>query len=273
LKKCPETVTLRSRIASEVYQENIWIFAIINMIEHMKRLVVILLCSAVLFASCDFVHGKRIKGSGNVITQTRNLSGFNAIEAGGAVHVYVKQDPAFSVQVKVDDNLQQYVIVEEENGVLMIHQQNNTSLQTTEDLKVYVTLPSLKDLVVSGASSVTGENAFTGESIRINLSGASHADMKLDFPNVSAELSGASKATFSGKTKDIKLSASGASTVKAFELFSETAVVELSGASDANVFASLKLDAGASGASNLRYKGEATVNKSESGAGSVSKAD
>ena len=239
----------------------------------MKRLIVILLCSSVLFASCDFVHGKRIKGSGNVVTQTRSMTGFTAIEAGGAVNVFVKQDAAFSVQVKVDDNLQQYVSVEVENGVLQIHQQNNTSLQTTDDIKVYVSLPSLNDLVVSGASNVTGENTFTGEAIQINLSGASHADIKLDFPNVSAELSGASTATLSGKTKNIKLNATGASTIKAFELFSETAVVELSGASEANVFASLKLDAGASGASNVRYKGDATVNKSESGAGSVSKAD
>jgi hypothetical protein len=243
------------------------------MIEHMKSLVVILLFTTVLFASCDFVHGKRISGSGKVITQTRQFSGFDAIDASGAVKVFVKQDSSFSVKVKIDDNLQEYIIVEQENGILMVHQASNTSLSPTEDLMVYVTMPSVKNLKVSGASKLTGENTFNGEAISIDLSGASNADLKLDFPQVSAELSGASGAVFSGKTKDVKFTASGASSIKSFDLFSETAQVELSGASEANVFASIKLEAGASGASHIRYKGEASVNQNVSGAGSVSKAN
>jgi hypothetical protein len=50
--------------------------------------------------------------------------------------------------------------------------------------------------------------------------------------------------------------------------------VKLSGASGAEVFASVKLDANASGASHVKYKGNpAEVGQSVSGAASVKKAE
>ena len=45
----------------------------------------------------------------------------------------------------------------------------------------------------------------------------------------------------------------------------------MSGACDAEVFASVKLDVNASGASHVKYKGNATVTRNVSGAGSVKK--
>ena len=44
-------------------------------------------------------------------------------------------------------------------------------------------------------------------------------------------------------------------------------------AGDAEVYASVKLDVSVSGAGNVRYKGNAVVNKSVSGAGSVKKVE
>lgn len=239
----------------------------------MRPLFLIILGSSIFFSSCSEFHSRRIKGSGNVITQTRNISGFTAIDAGGAMNVFVRQDSAFSVKVEADDNLQQHVIVEEDNGVLHVHQENNTNLQATGDLKVYVTLPVIKDLQATGASTIVGENTFTGQDLNVAISGASRAELKLDYPNLSAEVTGASTGIFSGKAKDVKFTATGSSHLNCYDLFSETAIVEATGASEAKVFASVKLDAQASGASNVKYKGEATVNKDVSGASNVSKAE
>ena len=77
-----------------------------------------------------------------------------------------------------------------------------------------------------------------------------------------------------GETKDFNVDGSGAQSIKCFELMAENAHVEMSGAGDAEVFASVKLDVHvASGASDVKYKGNATVSQNVSGAGSVKKAD
>jgi hypothetical protein len=218
--------------------------------------------------------GKRIRGSGNVVTEARNVSNFTGVDVSGAVHVFVKQDSFFSAKVEVDDNLQPYVVVREEGGVLYVHQERNTSLDATHDIKVYVTLPVVEDLEVSGASRIISDNVLSsGDNIEISVSGASNVDLKLKYPRVSADLSGASSVFLTGQTKELIIEGSGASHAKCFDLLSENVNVDISGATDAEVFASVKLDAEASGASHVKYKGGASVSQKSSGAGSVKKED
>ena len=66
---------------------------------------------------------------------------------------------------------------------------------------------------------------------------------------------------------------SGASHARCYNLLAENADVDMSGASSAEVFGSVKINATASGASDVKYKGKGTVTKNESGASSVEKVD
>jgi Putative auto-transporter adhesin, head GIN domain len=76
-----------------------------------------------------------------------------------------------------------------------------------------------------------------------------------------------------GETKDFSADGSGSTDIKCFELLAENTNVELSGAGDAQVFASVKLDVQVSGAADVKYKGNAAVTKEISGAGSVKKVE
>jgi hypothetical protein len=107
--------------------------------------------------------------------------------------------------------------------------------------------------------------------IGLHATGASSIKLDLDAPSVDAELSGASHMSLSGTTKDFTADGSGASRLKCFGLMAENTNVDMSGASNAEVFASVTLDADASGASHIIYRGNANVNQRSSGAGSVSK--
>ena len=240
----------------------------------MNRFLTVALFSVILFSSCRYVTGKRIKGNGNVITQSRTFSGFTGVDVGSAIHLYVKQDSAFSVKVETDDNLQQYILIEQDGNTLRIKQKNNANLDATGRIKVYVSAPLFKDLDASGACDIIGENLLSAtDEIDIDVSGASDAELELKAPKVSAEMTGASNLKLKGQTKDLHIEGSGASHAKCFELLSENATVDVAGASSVEVFASIKLKADASSASDVRYKGNAAVSQSASGAGSVKKAD
>jgi hypothetical protein len=105
------------------------------------------------------------------------------------------------------------------------------------------------------------------------MSGASSAKLDLKTPKVTVDLSGASKITLKGQTKDFMVEGSGASSIKGYDLMAENTFVKLSGASNADVFASVKLDVHVSGASDLDYKGNPAVTKEVSGASSAKKAE
>ena len=240
----------------------------------MNRFVTVAFLSVTLFSSCSYVTGKRIKGNGNVITQARTFSGFTGVDVSSAIHLYIKQDSAFSVKVEADDNLQQYILIEQDGNILRVKQRNNTNLDATGSIKVYVSAPLFRNLDASGACNIIGENVLSAtDEIDIDVSGASDAELELKAPKVSAEMTGASDVKLKGQTKDLHIEGTGASHAKCFELLSENADVDVTGASSAEVFASVKLKAEASGASDVRYKGNAAVTQSASGAGSVKKVD
>lgn len=240
----------------------------------MNRYIVILSVLIAGLSSCQFMGGKRVRGSGNVISQERKFTGFSSVEASNAIHLYVKQDSVFSVRVETDDNLQEYIGVRMENGTLIVEQEDNSRLDATGKLSVYVSAPLFKHLKATGASEIHGQNILTAdEAVSIDVSGASDAELHVKAPSVTGEMTGASTLRLSGQTKDLTIDGTGASKAFCFDLLAENTSVDLSGASHADVFASVKLDAEASGASGIIYKGNATVNQRTSGAASVKKSE
>lgn len=239
----------------------------------MKRHSIIAIAGILALSSCSYISDERIRGNGNVISQVRTHANFTGVEVSDAIHLYVKQDSAFSVKVEADENLQQHIIITESNGVLRIREEDGTNLNATGKIKVYVSAPAFKYLDASGATKIIGQNELTGDVIDIDVTGASNAELQLKTPKVSVSMSGASNVLLTGLTKDLKITGSGASDANCFDLLSETADVDVSGASKADVFASVQLRADASGAGDVRYKGNATVSQSTSGAGSVKKAE
>jgi hypothetical protein len=240
----------------------------------MKQLLfgaVIILMTA---TGCDEIFGKRIRGNGHMQTETRSSSSFTNVDVSGAIDVYIKQDSLHSIKVETDENLLQYVEAYTEGATLRIHEREGVNLKPTRSIKVYVSGPDFKRLEASGACNIYSENRVNGnEGIDIDLSGACEVKMDLKSPRVSAELSGAGTINLKGETKDFKVKGSGSTDIKCFDLMAENVDVRISGAGDADVFASVKLDVHVSGAGDVKYKGNATVSQNVSGAGSVKKVD
>ena len=238
----------------------------------MKQILAITSAVLITLSSCDGFMGDRIHGNGNVVSENRSVSGFKGVEVSGGLKIYVKQDSVTSVKVEVDKNLQEYIITEVENGILKIYQEHNTSLESTKGIRIYVSSPSYKSFEASGATEINGENKIQqADEIHLYASGASKIDLDIKAPKISSEISGASSLKLAGETKDFFLDANGASHAKCFDLMTENVDADLSGASSATVFASVKITGEASGASHLVYKGNATTSLNTSGAGSVRK--
>ena len=240
----------------------------------MKKIALFSLTILVFASGCREMAGRRVRGSGHVITEDRTASGFNNVDISGALDVYVKQDSVSSVKVEADDNILEYIQVHSDGSTLEIYTENNIRLKPTNKIKIYISNPQYKEIHVSGASNVRCENEITSvDVIDVSLSGASTGKLELNAPKISVDLTGASNASVRGKTKDFEGSASGASEIRGFDLLSENANVDASGASHIEIFASVKIDGQASGASSVNYKGNAQSNVDKSGASSVNKKD
>lgn len=241
---------------------------------YMKRIFILSVFSLILFSSCRQIFGKRIRGNGNIKTESRNTGSFSNVDVSGSIDVYVRQDSVSSVKVEADDNLMEYIEVKADGNTLNIRPKDNARLKPSKKIKVFVSNPSYKRFEASGACEIVSENSINNpDAISVDLSGACDVNIELKTPKVTAVLSGAGTITLRGQTKEFKVDGSGSTDVKCFELLSENTTVDISGAGDAQVFASVKLDVHVSGAADVKYKGNAAVTQSVSGAGSVKKVE
>jgi hypothetical protein len=241
----------------------------------MKKLLPLLLLVAVTSSSCRYMFGKRVRGNGNIRTEEHSVSSFKNVEVSGAIDLYVSQGDVKPVKIETDDNLLQYIEVIQEGDKIIIQSKEGFNLRPTGKIKVYVSTVVYNHIDVSGACSITGQNKIVNtEDLKLEVSGAGDINMDVTAPVVSAEVSGAGSVNLKGETKSFDLELTGASKAHCFDLLSEKTRVDISGAGDADVYASVKLDAEVSGAGIVKYKGSATIfNQHVSGAGSVKKAD
>jgi hypothetical protein len=212
---------------------------------------------------------RRIDGSGNVITETRQTGDFKGVSAGGAFQVEIKTGPETEVVVEADDNIMPYIETEVRGNVLRISTKDNTNINDAT-LKVYVTAPEITSLKSSGASDIKIKDPLkSGGKISLDVSGAGNISGGVDAPEIYAEISGAGGIQVSGRTRDYKARVSGSGNLKTGDLQTENTDVHVSGAGNAWVHASVRLKADASGAANIHYKGGAKVEQHASGAGNI----
>ena len=198
----------------------------------------------------NFKNMSGVQGSGNAKSETRNVSGFNEIEANGAISAQITVGDSFNVVIETDDNLLTYVKTEVNGDTLKIYTEGRISPKTKTNVKI--SMPALDKLDINGASSVNVADV-KGDSLEIKANGASEVQV-------------------TGETKNFSAEANGASTVNAENLAAENADVDSNGASTITVSPVNELNAEASGASTVYYKGEPkSIKQSSSGVSSIKK--
>lgn len=236
--------------------------------DHMKRMFFFLFSA---FLCLDGITQKTINDP-NV--EVRKASGFHAIEVSSGIDLYVSHgDEAVAVSAK-EAGVRDRIRVEVRNGVLKIWFDWKEGLRLSMNnngLKAYVSYKTLDKLTASGGSDVSVEGTIEAGKLVINLSGGSDFKGKVDVSTLDINQSGGSDMNISGRAENLNISASGGSDFDGYDLVSDGCTISASGGSDVTITVNKVLDAEASGASDISWKGSATVKKARaSGSGSVS---
>lgn len=200
--------------------------------------------STFLMASSFFVNAQT--------SQTREVKPFSKIEISGAASVVYTQSDSLSLKVTADDKEINNIYTTYEGDVLVVKAKGSF----THPYKVYVNANGLKKITASGASKFSTANTLTGDSISMDVSGASNIVANLKVKAVDVMLSGASGTTLEGEAQSLYSTVSGASSLKAYKLNTPITNVTASGASSAKVFATEKINANATGSSTIKFKGD-----------------
>ncbi|MBK7307379.1 MAG: DUF2807 domain-containing protein [Chitinophagaceae bacterium] len=230
-----------------------------------------------LFAACCFVF--IAKAQNDIVVDAnasvRNLTGqFDAIKISGGIDLYLSQADNVAIAVSAgNENYKEGIKTVIEDGTLKIFYKGENSWRKKDrKMRVYVSFKDIKKLEASGACDVIVTGSISTASLAIQMSGACDFSGSVKAAVLKLNLSGASDAKISGTAGTAFIESSGASDVKAYDLVTDICKVNVSGASDVFITVNNELTASATGASDIKYKGNALVKEMKSsGASSVSK--
>jgi hypothetical protein len=237
----------------------------------MKRIFTILLLS-LGFVYSNAQNGKNVVVDANA--EVRNVSGYSAVEVSGAIDLYLSQGTEEGVAISASsDEIKQRIKTEVKGATLHIYfdaKGLNWKVWGNHKMKAYVTFKTLRRLEASGACNVKATETIKQPDLTIELSGASDFTGDLSVDNLTVDASGASNAKLSGTADKSKFMASGACTVKAYDLKTNMCKTDVSGASNIRITVEKELNAEASGGSTVFFKGNGLIRDiSTSGGASV----
>ncbi|HET9589647.1 MAG TPA: DUF2807 domain-containing protein [Anaerolineales bacterium] len=223
------------------------------------------------FGGGEPFFGPGERGSGNVVTEMREVQDFRTIEVDYPAQVFIRQGNAESLEIEAEDNLLPGLRTEVRNGTLDIfyRSQEGKHVNPTKIVRITVVVKDLADVQFSSAGELTIESLET-ENLDVGLSGAGNLNLAdIVVQHLAVNLSGAGSTTASGTADELDLDISGFGEFKGGDLHSQDAAVTISGAGSATLWVDDRLTADLSGAGSVNYYGTANVDQTISGLGSV----
>lgn len=193
-------------------------------------------------------------GSGLLINETRPVSQFDRVKIAGGIDAEILNGP-HEVQVSADDNVIEHVETDVSGGTL--HVRLGGSSFKNADVKVIIQTPGISALSASaGADVIAIDPLINSRSLEIDATSGAEIEAAVDAPEIEVKATSGATVQLRGRTRNMAVSTSSAGEVEAFALKAETVDVKASSASSAEVFASVQLNAAASSASNVRFRGK-----------------
>lgn len=183
------------------------------------------------------------------------------VEAGFSVQVTIGEPE--EVTVWMDDNLVDLVETRVDGNQLRLGLRPPSRVRGAT-LSADVTVRSLEQITVSGASQVRLDSELVGARLVLTVLGTSEISGVIRAERVQAGVSGASRLALSGQADKLVAAASGASELVLAELTVADLDAVLTGAAVAEVAVRDTLAVQASGASLLRYRGSPRVTRQQS---------
>ena len=200
----------------------------------MKTLLITLaVIIIIIFLIKNNLTKNNIQGSGNIISESRELNNFTSIILLGSIDVNIKTSESNNCVVVADDNLIPYIKTEVVNNKLNISL--NESYSSEEKLVVNINTPNYDEVSLSGSGN-------------INI---------LDFKNnnLSLNISGSGNITGNGEVETLVVKINGSGNLMSKEIKSKSATITINGSGVGKVFASDSISAKINGSGNIKYFG------------------
>jgi hypothetical protein len=231
----------------------------------MKRGIILSVIIVAITVTTGFSNGQA------VVKETRNVSGFKRVSFGVAGNLYITLGSEFNVVIEGEKSFLEDIVTEVSGGRLVI-KKDNWRLNMNEKVTVYITMPEVEGLSVSGSGRAEIKDAVKADNLALSVSGSG----KLYTGDVAAGtldcgISGSGDIIIGGNGNATKadISISGSGNYSGESLKIRSAGISISGSGNCTCNVSETLRASVSGSGNVSYLGNPKIDARVSGSGHV----
>jgi hypothetical protein len=237
----------------------------------------VLLVSVALSLSACGMHfsfggsGNMIVGSGKMVSDTREVSGFSSVSVNGSGDATITIGDSESLVIEADDNIAPLIESNVVNGKLVIGLKPGASYSTNRPIRFTISAKSLNGLETSGSGNVNVTNRAAADSFSARTSGSGNIKLaELQVKTLDVHTSGSGNVDVAGgKADSLTVSTSGSGNFSGGGLQCGSATATTSGSGKVTVWVTGSLTARTSGSGDVKYYGQPSVTKNESGSGRV----
>ena len=211
-----------------------------------------------------------VRGSGNVVTEERSISGVERVAVMNQGDLTIVIGAEESLVIEAEDNLLPYIETKVRGSTLEIGTQNGVNLRNTDPIRYTLTVPSLKEVVISSSGDITVP-ALTADSFDISVSSSGDVNIEsLAADKLEVHLSSSGKVGIGGgqvARMNATLSSSGDLNME--NVVVQDARVSISSSGSAYVQVTGALDGNISSSGNIYVTGSPQIDVSTSSSGKV----
>jgi len=217
----------------------------------------------------------KIKGNGNVISETRTTSDYDAIKVAGSFDVELVAGKEGKIIIKGEENLVSAIKVEVEDNILKIYVEKGSNIRPSIGRKIEVTVPfeKISEVSLAGSGNVQSKDAIKNDKFTAKLSGSGNFNLEVNSNNTEINLSGSGNLRLKGSSDSLITKLAGSGNIDAANLKSKNVDANVSGSGNSRVNCSESLTARIAGSGDIKYTGNPEKRDVKvSGSGSISKA-
>jgi hypothetical protein len=230
----------------------------------MKRAIIVSVFILALVAVTKTANGQ------SDIKETRNVKDFTKVGFGVSGTLYITFGNEFKVVLEGE---RRYIdqIITEVSGNKLIIKKENWKFNMNEKVTVYVTMPELKGLGVSGSGKAEVKDPVKTNDLDLSVSGSGKLHVaEVSVSNLDCSISGSGDIILDGgNASDGSISVSGSGNYMGESMKIGTALIHISGSGNCSTNVTESLKASVSGSGNVSYEGNPKVDAHVSGSGKV----
>jgi hypothetical protein len=239
--------------------------------------------------ACGSFTPNSVIGSGDIVTQTIDVSNFNRVALGGFGSVFITQGQTESLSVQTDDNLIPLLDISVQGSELRLGMKRGYNFSPSQSITFNLTVQDLSAITLDGsgdfyveplessdlAVSIRGSGnidlqGLTADNLSVDLNGSGNITIEdIQVNTIDTSLQGSGDIKLEGKTDTQQVRVGGSGNYLAEDLESSSADISIPGSADVMVWVSDELTVRVNGSGTIRYYGKPTIDQSISGSGNI----